>query len=235
MRLNIHKAVLIVTLGAVLVGPAEAELLAVSIPGAGNALGQVQNPSIYIVDTTTGTSRFLANTPMGASNLQYNPVANTVSYVSSGAPGGQSATIVTLNAQTGQVISTTQSPSPFLNSPIPLGGITSFAPLYSATATAPDTSQRLSALDQRMTGLEQKTEILDDKIGRVGAMAAALSTQRPAPGKTLRLGLDTGFFDGKAAIGINGSAFVAGSIDVGAGVAFSGGQAMGKVGVGLNW
>jgi len=189
------------------------------------------------IDPTTGrlltTRQFTV--PFGQAAVIGNPVidaeANTI--VVRTHQAGQSDQLHTYNLKTGKLVSSVTSPT--FNGEL--------AALYNAPSSA-DTTTNTAAIashDSRISSLEDKTDLLsyrieelDDKIGRVGAMAAALNIQRPLDGKKFRVGMDVGFYDGKTAIGIAGST-VAGNVDIGGGVAFTGGEVMGKAGVGFNW
>ena len=212
-----------------------AEEIAVLLPNQGNSLGQTQIKSIYVIDTVTGGNRFVANIPNGfvATNIKYNPVENTISYLTDADSGPN--TVVVVNADTGQQISVSGSPSPFANSASPLDSITDFAPLYSVNSIANTAlDNRVSAIDNRLTSLETKVGKLSKRIDQVGALSAALDLEMPAPGKNFRLGISTGIFGNQVAIGTGLTTRIK-DFDIGAGVAFSGDLLMAKASAGVSW
>jgi hypothetical protein len=123
--------------------------------------------------------------------------------------------------------------------------ISSLSARVSAVEAALLSSSDLTAINARISSAENDLAALAtyipstmqemQKEARAGAaMAASLETVAPAPGSKNRLGFNSANYNGETAFSVS---YVRqeGQIDVSAGVAISGDEAMIKGGVGLSW
>jgi hypothetical protein len=92
-------------------------------------------------------------------------------------------------------------------------------------------STHLSALAAYVPAIQQQME---QTTWRGAAMAAALDSVGPAAGKRNRLGTNAATVNGETAVALN-YVYAGDTMDVSAGVAYSEGEAISKVGVGISW
>jgi hypothetical protein len=92
-------------------------------------------------------------------------------------------------------------------------------------------SSELNAIASYIPAVQQQME---EATWRGAAMAAALDSVGPAAGKRNRLGTNAATVNGETAVALN-YVYAGDTMDVSAGVAYSEGEAISKVGVGFSW
>ncbi len=92
-------------------------------------------------------------------------------------------------------------------------------------------SSELNAIAAYVPAIQQQME---ETAWRGAAMAAALDSVGPAAGKRNRVGTNAATVNGETAVALN-YVYAGDTMDVSAGVAYSEGEAISKVGVGISW